>query len=125
MSKTKVNSFVAQFIAQVKGDDVEVKAEKAWRRADSALASQIPALKGLSVGLEDDVANAEASLALARINNAEPVTDNAQYIDNLYKCQNAVTKSEDALKAHLAKIKFLEDQHRELQQEAEVSEDDN
>ena len=56
---SKMNSFVKQFVAAVKGDDVEVQAQKAWRSAESALKVQIAAREGDTISLEDAVNQAK------------------------------------------------------------------
>ena len=61
-----VKSFVRQFVAAVQGDDSTAKAEKAFRQADSALKTQIAALKGDVISKEDAVTDALEAQASAR-----------------------------------------------------------
>lgn len=105
----KVNSFVKQFIAAVKGDDAEVKAQKAFRSADSALKVQIASLKGDVIKLEDDVDNATEALAKAKINGGNVISDRDYYVEQLVCAKNNLTRAEKALTDHNAKLAFLEE----------------
>lgn len=106
---TKVNSFVKQFIAAVTGDDAEVKAQKAFRSADSALKVQIASLKGDVIKLEDDVENATETLAKAKINGGNTISNRDYYVEQLVEAKNSLTRTEKALKDHNTKLAFLEE----------------
>jgi len=114
---TTVKSFVRQFINEVKGDDVAVKAEKAFRQASSALRTQINSLEGDRVNLEDKVTDAKEAQNRARINNGSPISDRDAYVKSLLSAKNTVTNAESALETHDAKIAFLKDELASLETE--------
>ena len=114
-----VKSFVRQFVAAVQGDDSTAKAEKAFRQADSALKTQIAALKGDVISKEDAVTDALEAQSLARINNGQPITNRDIYVQNLLSAKNIVTKAEEDLAKHIAKIEFLESELTALTAEVE------
>lgn len=118
MSKTVVNSFVSQFVAKIKGDDVQVQAEKVWRQAESALNQSISSLKGDLIDKEDAVAVAQEGLNNARINNGNPITNRQSYVTNLIEKKENLKKAEKALEAHKATITFLEEEYTALKKEA-------
>lgn len=115
-----VKSFVKQFVATVKGDDVTVKAEKAFRQASSALKSQISALEGDTINLEDKVTDNKEAQSLARINSGIPIADRENYVSRLLGAKNKVTEAEETLGTHLAKIDFLKSELAALELEVEA-----
>ena len=110
----KLNSFCKEFVAIVKGDDVEAKAQKVWRQAESALKVQIAGLKGDVIAKEDAVANAEEALSLARVNHGNVISNRESYVSNLIDAKNTVTKRQKELELHNAQIAFLEEQYKQL-----------
>ena len=120
MSKTKVKSFINSFVTLVSGESDTVLAEKVWRQAESALASQIPALKGDLVTLEDKVEEAKEVLAKARLNNGTLINRRESYVEGLLIAKNAVTIAEENLADHKEKIAFLEAELKNLSEEEEV-----
>ena len=110
----KLNSFCKEFVAIVKGDDVEAKAQKVWRQAESALKVQIAGLKGDVIAKEDAVANAEEALSLARVNHGNVIGNRESYVSNLIDAKNTVTKKQKELELHNAQIAFLEEQYKQL-----------
>ena len=120
MSKTKVKSFINSFVALVSGETDTVVAEKVWRQAESALASQIPALKGDLVTLEDKVEEAKEFLAKVRLNHGKLIERREGYVEGLLRAKNAVTNAEENLADHKEKIAFLESELKNLSEEEEV-----
>lgn len=116
----KVKSFVKQFVAVVKGDDAEAKAQKVLRQADSALQSQIASLTGDTITLEDRLASAQEAQELARVNNGNAITSRESYVRNLLEAKNNVTLTEEALKAHKEKIEFLREELKALSNEVDA-----
>ena len=114
---TTMNSFVKQFVAAVKGDDVEAQAMKAWRSAESALKVQIASLDGDVIKLEDDVTNAQEKLAQARINNGRTITDRESYISTLTQAKNKLIIAEKALNDHNKNLDFLKGEYEALRSE--------
>ena len=114
---SKMNSFVKQFVAAVKGDDVEVQAQKAWRSAESALKVQIAAREGDTISLEDNVNLAKENLAQARINFGETISDRETYIDTLIEAKNELTEAEEELSLHMEELNFLKEEYKALNAE--------
>lgn len=114
MSKTVVNSFVTQFVAAIKGDNVEATAEKAWRSAESALKVQLSSLEGDSIKLEDAVESAKEKLAACRINKGVVIENRDVYVSNLIEAKNYLVKQEKALSTHIETLKFLQDEYDAL-----------
>jgi len=115
---SKMNSFVKQFVAAVKGDDVEVQAQKAWRSAESALKVQIAAREGDTIAKEDAVTSAEEALSQARINKGYPIIDRESYISELIYAKNVLTEAEEALEEHIAEVDFLKKEYATLNAES-------
>jgi chromosome segregation ATPase len=105
-----MNSFVKSFVAIIKGDDAQVKAEKAYRQALSGLKSQINSLDGDTVNFEDKLQDAKEAQAIARVNNGQPIANRDEYVRNLISAKNRVTEAEEALDTHKAKITFLKEE---------------
>jgi hypothetical protein len=114
---SKMNSFVKSFVAIIKGDDAEVKAQKAYRQAVSGLKSQINSLEGDTVNYEDKLQDAKEAQAVARVNNGEPITNRDHYVKTLINAKNGVTDAEEALEVHIAKIEFLKEELEILEKE--------
>ena len=114
---TKLNSFMTQFAAAIKGDNVEVQAAKTWRQAESGLKVTIAALEGDVIKLEDNVTNAQENLDGARINNGKSITNREYYIDGLVSAKNVLNAAEKELKAHNAKLDFLKGEYEALKAE--------
>ena len=114
---TTTNSFVKQFIALVKGDEVEAKAMKYWRQAESAFKVQIAALGGDLIRKEDAVTQAEENLSKRLVNNGNEITDRDAYIANLISAKESLKQAEKHLLAHKDTIEFLEKQYAKLKAE--------
>jgi Ni,Fe-hydrogenase I large subunit len=94
----KVNSFISQVIARMKGDTPKATAEKNYRTADAALSSQIASLKADAVKKENAVEDAEEKLTAAKY-PTDAITDTEAYIGNIVRAQEALTTAEKALEA--------------------------
>lgn len=112
-----MNSFVKQFVASIKGDEAEVKALKAWRKAESSLQVEIALLKGKTVDLESKVDDAKESLEKARINSGNII--GTDYINNLKIAKNNLSKAELELSNHKKELVFLEEEYANLSKEVE------
>lgn len=119
---TKVNSFIAQFVAMAKGDDVTVTGAKAWRQAESNLKVQISSME-CSVGLEDAIEEAKEVLSIVRVNGGRSFTasESKSYTDRLLEAKNNVTKVEKALELHKITLAFYQDELETLRKMVEVS----
>jgi len=113
----KLNSFVKQFSAILKGDDNEAKAQKVWRQCESAFKVQIAALGGDLIRKEDTVTQAEESLSKRLVNNGNEISDRDQYIANLISAKESLKQAEKQLAAHKETIAFLEEQYALLKAE--------
>jgi DNA repair ATPase RecN len=118
MKTTKMmKSFVKEFVALVKGDDATATAEKVLRRADAALRSQIGALEGESVRLEDIVMDAQEGVQKALFNNGTLISSGDDYVENLYNAENKLLKAQEVLDKHNKKINFLKKKLEEINTE--------
>ena len=117
MAKTVLNSFCKEFIAKVKGDDVEARAEKVWRQANSALKSSISSMEGDLIEKEDRVTTAQENLMDARINAGNTIADRGYYISKLIEAEEKVRNAQKQLDAHIATITFLKEQYESLKKE--------
>lgn len=117
MAKTKVTSFVNQFLAYVKGDTAQVQAEKVFRQAQSALNVSISSLTGDTVNFEDAITEAEENLLAARINKGLAITDRSVYVSNLLSAKNKLTTAEENLEMHNQKLNFLKETLTALEKE--------
>jgi len=117
MAKTKVTSFVNQFLAYVKGDTAQVQAEKVFRQAQSALNVSISSLTGDTVNFEDAITEAEENLLAARINKGLAITDRSAYVSQLLSAKNKLTTAEENLEMHNQKLNFLKETLTALEKE--------
>jgi len=116
----KVKSFVKEFTARVKGDDVTAQAEKALRQADSALNVQISVMVGDTIKFEDAVESAKEELALARVNSGEAISNRDAYVRTLLEAKNEVTEAEENLASHIKTLAFLKETLASLGTEVEA-----
>ena len=122
MAKTKVTSFVNQFLAYVKGDTDQVQAEKVFRKAKSALEVSISSLTGDTVNFEDAIIEAEENLKAARVNHGIAISDRAAYVSSLLSAKNRLTTAQENLEAHNQKIAFLKETLTALETEEDFVE---
>ena len=108
----KTKSFKETVQEKLKGENAETISEKIQKQADSAFKTHIACLTGDTIALEDKVADAEEALVLARINNANTISDRNAYIQNLILKQNNLTVAKQNLESHKETIAFLEEQHK-------------
>jgi hypothetical protein len=120
MAKTVVTSFISQFIASIKGDDAQAKAEKNWRRANSALKSAIPSAEGDSIQFEDAVDSAKENLNKALINNGEDITDSKRYVENILRATEALEEAKENVELHKKKLSILNDALKALSEEVSI-----
>jgi len=111
----KLNSFMNQFVAIIKGDNAEVTAAKVWRQAESAFKVQIAALGGDLIRKEDKITQAEELLAKRLVNDGNEISNRDQYIANLILAKEALKQANKELDAHKETITFLEEQYAKLQ----------
>lgn len=104
-----LKSFVATFVALVKGDDAEALAQKTLRRGDNALKSQIAACDGQEIDFEDRLAQAEENLQKALVNNGRDHFDKDTYIANILNAKNKLTEEQEAWDLHKEKTAFLKE----------------
>lgn len=107
MAKSKLMSFVDQFVATVKGDDAKALAEKVYRKRIAALKTELHNAEGDLVDKEQNVEDAKERLVKARLNNGVMIINRKAYVSNLIRASEAVKDAEEALEAHKALINFL------------------
>lgn len=113
MSKSKLQSFVDQFIGFVEGDNAKVLGEKVYRQRQSALKSHVSSYEGDIEDLQSDVEKAEANLVKVRLNNGKLIegkTQRAQYIKDLVAAREEVLDAQDALDSKKDEISFLKEE---------------
>ena len=110
---TKMESYIEEAIALIKGDDAKALAIKNWRKSVSAFKVQLAALEGNLISKEDKVENAKEVLKKALYNNGVLIGDNRgdEYIQNLINAQNKIENAEKELEAHKKTMAFLESQY--------------
>lgn len=116
----KVTSFVKLFLAVVKGDTDEAKAQKSLQQADNAIQAQVYALKGDTMGFEDALEKAKEAEQQAVVNSGNPITDRGYYVSNLLSAKNNVTSAEESLAKHKSKISYLQDKLAEINETVEA-----
>ena len=114
-------SFCEFFKKVAKNDDIDGLARKVQLQATSALSSQIPALKGDRIQLEDNITSALELLDLCIVNHGKPITDRHAYVSALVACQNRKIEAEQALRDHDTLIEFLQLQLNRVNGEASLA----
>ena len=118
MKKTMLlKSFVATFVALVKGDDAEALAQKTLRRGDNALKSQIAACDGQEIDFEDRLATANENLQKALVNNGQEHFDKDTYIRNILNAKNKLVEEQEFWDAHKEKTAFLKECLESIQEQ--------
>lgn len=102
----KVNSFMKQVVARLKGDDNEVVAQKVARKAMSAMEGQIAALKAQVVDDEQRVEDAQEALDNA-IYPTAVFSDNRAYCQRIADAQARLESAQETLKATQDSIDFF------------------
>lgn len=104
---TKINSFVSEVMARLKGDTPKATAIKNFRTADAALSSQIASLNAKTVKDENALEDAKEKLKNAQY-PTEPITDTEAYINNIIAAQEAVDVAQKTLDATTKSIAYFE-----------------
>lgn len=102
----KVSNFVSQIISRLKGDDAEVIALKNERKADSALQSQIQALKSKLVDDESALDDAKESFENS-IYPTDKITHNQSYVDGIARHQKNVDNAQETLDSTKESIAYF------------------
>lgn len=112
-----MKSFVKQVIARLSGDEAEVTAQKNYRKASSAVKSQLAALEAKLV--DDEVKLEEATEAL---DNAKfptlSISNNQSYVEKIRDAQADVEDAEEALKQTQESIGYFQKLQAEFDAEA-------
>ena len=113
---TKMESYIKEVAALIKGDDADALAMKIWRKSVSAFKVQLAAMEGNLISKEDKVENAKEILKKALYNNGVLIADDrgGDYIQNLIYAQNSLEQAEKELAAHKKTIAFLEEEYEAL-----------
>lgn len=116
---TKMESYIAEAVALIKGDDAAVLATKNWRKSVSAFKVQLAAMEGSLISKEDKLETAQEILKKALYNNGNLIGDNEGdlFIQHLIDAQNLVEKAEKELAAHKKTMEFLQAQYDLLKAE--------
>ena len=116
---TKMESYIEEAVALIKGDDAKAIAAKNWRKSVSAFKVQLAAMEGNLISKEDKLESAKEVLNKALYNNGILIGDNQgdMYIQNQIDAQNKVEQAEKELAAHKKTMAFLESQYALLKAE--------
>ena len=117
----KAKSFINQVIARMKGDTPRAVAEKNYRTADAAIASQIASLKADLVKKENSVEDAQEKLSAAKY-PTDPITDTEMYISRIVSAQESLTTAEKALQATQKSLEYFEKMKQENDSDEETPE---
>jgi len=96
MSKSKVESFVNETLARLKGDGDEVIAEKNFRKAKSAFKAQIAVQESNLVDLESLIEEREEALKAAKY-PTELIKDNHSYVQGIVDAQRSLDSAIEEL----------------------------
>lgn len=102
-----MNSYIKQFIAICKGDNVKANAEVSYRQSICALKSQIHAEEGLLIKLEGELENAKVKAEESIVNNGEKIPDNEKYINGLINSFNETKTIEKKIETLKVKIELF------------------
>jgi hypothetical protein len=100
-------SFLKEVIARVKGDQAEVVAQKNYRKATSAINSQLATLKAKEVDDEAAVDQAKENLDNAKFPTTL-ISDNKYYVGDIKKQFDALEQAKETLTATRDSIKYFE-----------------
>jgi hypothetical protein len=115
----KVTNFVKQVMAQLKGDENQVVATKNARKGDSAVQSQISALRSKLVDDESNVEDKTEALYKAKYPTAL-ITNNNSYVTNIVYAQENLDAAKKQMDETKASIEFFTGLQEELNAEAEA-----
>lgn len=104
---SKVKSFIKEVVARVAGDNAEVTAQKNYRKASSAIQSQIAALKAKEVDDEAALDTENENLENAKF-PVTLITDNRSYTSNIKMCYDRVQQATKNLNDTRESIYFFE-----------------
>jgi isopropylmalate/homocitrate/citramalate synthase len=101
-----IKSFIKEAVARIGGDTAQVTAQKNYRKATSAIKSQVAALQAKEVDEEAAVEQAQENLSNAKFPTTL-LTDNKSYVSGIQYAQDALVRAQDALEATRASIKYF------------------
>lgn len=108
---TKLTSFFVLALAKLQGDNNTTTAVKIWEKGKSGFETELAALKGKRVDLDQNLEDARAAVDSALVNDGQLIGDSnsrTQYVKNYLKAVNHVTDCEEAIEKHEATVKALE-----------------
>lgn len=119
MGAQTVKSFIKQFVAHVKGDNVAIMAEKVFRQAETSLRIHISVFEGKVQQMESNIDTAYESAKKALINEGSIIIkndieqDSADYVNKILTKEKEI---ETATANHLKHSKILEILKAKLQE---------
>lgn len=113
----KVNNFVKQVLAKLTGDGNQAIALKNARKADSAVNSQLAALKAQQVDCETKVEEAEEAYLSAKYPH-EPIRDNSSYVTSVKRAYENLEAAKESKESVDKSIEFFEQLSKEMNKEA-------
>lgn len=123
-TKKVVLSYVNEFKSFVKGDNVQVKAEQAYRLANAAMKVHISTLEGKEVSLEMEIEKCKSEYLKAKMNYGRTEMNNDDYINDLLASKMAISKAEKALSDNSKTLEFLRSERESFEVEITVDSED-
>lgn len=123
-AKKVVLSYVNEFKSFVKGDNVQVKAEQAYRLANAAMKVHISTLEGKEVSLEMDIEKCNTEYLKAKMNHGRTEMNNDEYINDLLACKIDISKAEKALSDNSKTLEFLRSERESFDVKITVDSED-
>lgn len=113
-----VTSFVKEVLARLSGNEGQVVAEKNYRKAKSAINSQLAALRAKEVDEESAVENAEEQLHNAKY-PTDLIDDNKYYVQNIVAAETKLKSAQNSLEETRTSIEYFDALLKEFDTTAE------
>lgn len=113
METTKINSYVKEVMARIKGDDDKVTAERNYRKATSAVTGQLASLASKKVDAQIKVEEAKEKLQNAKYPTTV-IGDISDYIRSIASKQEKLDSAEEELADVESSLKFFEELNTEF-----------
>lgn len=113
----KLNAFVKEFVAIIKGDDAEAKAAKSLETSRKCIQSTNCSSWWWFNPQGRCCYSSWRKLAKALVNGGNEINDRDAYIANLISAKESLKSAEKQLTAHKDTIAFLEEQYALLKAE--------
>ena len=103
------SKFVKSLVAFCEGDDVEAKARRIQRRAQSLVTMAVSSKDNDILKAEDEITLAKEKLEEAIYNNGKLDFNEKTYVENIVKAKNALTDAEEQLESEKDTLAYLKE----------------